>query len=156
MSDVHNYQGFGSDIKYSKWRRYKLKRWCYCTDIDWVEWRNGKPVDIIEGRRLIGNLKTFNDAIKHFIGLNNGFQLEVYARISHDMGIRAFFVAINDPHPENEEYNGATFKVVEIKTPKYWVKDLTKITLVNIGTFDEKYIGKNPELIKILYFVQIS
>ena len=78
MNDVHKDQGHGHDLKYSLWRRINFPkltnlRNCYTTDIDWLEWRNGKPVAVIECRRVIGGLIDCNAVVNHFKHLNNGF-----------------------------------------------------------------------------------
>ena len=151
MSDIHKDKGFDHDPKYSLWHRNKLpiitkKRDLYCSDIDWVEWRNGRPVALIECRRAIGSLKNADDVINHFKTLNNGFQLELYARLSSTLKINAFLVAIEDPYPDMEEYSSASFTVVHIIPPKdsqlQGRKFLDGIELKNLGVGDEeKYAG---------------
>lgn len=150
IDDIHEDQGHGHDSKYSLWRRSIFpnivgRRDCYCTDIDWMEWRRGRPAAVIECRRAIGSLLTCEDVIKHFKQLNNSFQLEVYARMAHDLGIRAFIVAIKDESPENQDYGQAEFLVEEIIPPIEWPKgriDMKLINMVRIGKFDQEGYSK--------------
>lgn len=144
MSEVHEDKGFDRDIKYSKWRRYNLPRNCYCTDIDFLEWRNGKPKALIETRRAIGNLKTLEDVIKHFIKLNNGFQFEVYAHLSFKLDIPAYVVAIADSEPYNDNYNNSLFLVYELVIPKTNYFIFSEVKLRKVGLMGE------PEYIKFL------
>lgn len=148
---IHKDMGHGLDQKYSKWRRdifpnIVKRRDCFCTDIDWLEWRKGKPIAVIECRRAIGTLKNCEDVIEHFKKLTNGFQLEVYARIAYELKIRAFIVAIKDNNPDNEEYNNAEFLVEEIIPPRPWpigrLKNMDLIQLKRIGLFNQEDYAK--------------
>ena len=122
---IHTDQGYDHDKKYSKWRREvfpaKAKRTdAYCTDVDWIEWRNGKPVAILECRRAIGSLKTAEEAIEHFKKLTNGFQFEVLARLAHDMGIGAYIIGMQDSSPDSTDYSNARFIVEKVIPPAEW------------------------------------
>jgi len=35
---------FNRDLRYSQWHRNKLSSDCYCSDLDWIEWRSGKGI----------------------------------------------------------------------------------------------------------------
>lgn len=146
MNTVHQNKGHDYDYKYSNWHRNVLPeliekgRICYCTDIDWIEWRNNKPVAMIECRRAIGFLKTCDDVIEHFLKLNHGFQFEVYARIAYMSKIKAYIVAIKDNNPSAEDYLGAEFLVVEIVPPSSWdgkTNIRASASLRKIGCFNQ-------------------
>lgn len=146
MSDeIHEDKGHGHDQKYSLWRRNIFpkivnRRDCYCTDIDWIEWRGGKPAAVIECRRAIGSLSTCEEVIDHFKKLNNSFQLEVYARMAYEMKIRGFIVAIRDDDPEGQDFSKAEFLVEEIIPPDRWPEgrlDTRLIKMKMIGKFDQ-------------------
>jgi hypothetical protein len=146
MSEVHKDQGHGQDSKYSLWRRINFPkltnlRNCYTTDIDWLEWRNGKPIAIIECRRVIGGLSDCNAVVTHFKTLNNGFQLEAYARLAYELKIKAFVVAINDKNPEVSDYSDSEFLITEIIPPETWPEgrlNINEIKLQEIGLFNEE------------------
>jgi len=150
MSEIHSDKGHGYDVKYSLWRRYVFpnivnRRDCYTTDIDWLEWRKGKPVALIECRRVIGELKNCEDVISHFRNLNNGFQLEAYARIAYELKIKSFIVAINDKSESDPSYKDAEFLVEQIIPPEVWPMgriNLSNIVTKRIGTFTEKEYAK--------------
>ncbi len=125
MCNIHPDHGHGYDQKYSKWRRNIFPRkanlrTAYCTDIDWIEWRNGKPVAIIECRRAIGTLQNAEEAIEHFKSLNRGFQYEVLARLAYQLRIPAYIVGIQDKNPQAEDYSDAVFVVEEVIPPDQW------------------------------------
>jgi hypothetical protein len=146
MPEIHPDMGHGPDMKYSLWRRYIFpkivdRRDCYTTDIDWLEWRKGKPVAIIECRRVIGSLKNCKDVISHFRKLNNGFQLEAYARIAYELKIKAFVVAIDDKSESDDSYKDAEFCVEQIVPPNVWPSgriELSNIVTKRIGRFNER------------------
>ncbi len=145
MTEIHPDMGHGADRKYSLWRRNIFprivdRRDCYTTDIDWLEWRRGKPVAIIECRRVKGNLKNCEEAILHFRNLNNGFQLEVYARIAFELKIKAFVVAIDDKSEFSDSYKDTEFCVEQIIPPDVWPSgriELSNLVTKRIGTFTE-------------------
>jgi len=110
----HEDQGYDRDLKYSRWRRNGLSRGCYTTDLDWLEWRHGRPVALIETRRNIGTLTTAPKILEHFKTLNNGFQPDVYSTLAKKLGIPAYLVAIIDLAPEQEGYADTTFVVHQI------------------------------------------
>jgi len=136
-------KGHGHDGKYSAWRRHYFKDTLeidglFCTDIDWIEWRKGKPVAIIECRRAIGGLKTAQAAINHVKGHNNGFQLEVLAKLAHDLKIDAYIVGIEDDANSND-YSNARFVVEKIEPPTPRPDgrlDVTKIKTVPMNPMD--------------------
>jgi hypothetical protein len=147
MRKIHSDKGHGHDEKYSKWRREIFPKITgstssYCTDIDWIEWRYGKPVAIIECRRAIGQLKTAEDAIEHFKKLNNGFQYEVLARLAYELGIPAYIVGIQDPAPCAEDYSGARFVVEEVVPPEKWPSSRSTpsefLTTKKVGEWNEQ------------------
>jgi hypothetical protein len=125
MTEIHEDRGYDHDRKYSEWRRciFPKKagiRNAYCTDIDWIEWRNGNPVAIIECRRAIGNLRTAEEAISHFKRLNYGFQYEVIAHLAQKLGIKAYIVGIEDPGTASKDYSSGRFLVEEVIPPNPW------------------------------------
>lgn len=146
MREIHQDKGHGHDMKYSSWRRNNFPKLtsttkCYTTDIDWLEWRNGKPVAVIECRRVIGELKTCEEVINHFRKLNNGFQLEVYARLAFELKIKAFVVAIDDKTPSEDGFSNSKFLVKEIIPPENWPRgwiDLDTIKTEEVGLFNEQ------------------
>ncbi|HEX8378596.1 MAG TPA: hypothetical protein VF602_12325 [Pedobacter sp.] len=120
---IHQNQNYDHDEKYSVWRRDIFPElsgvdWAYCTDIDWVEWRRGRPVAFIECRRAIGSLPTAEAVIKHFKTLNNGFQFEVLARVAKETGAKAYIVGIEDRSIDSDDYSNARFVVEEVIPPK--------------------------------------
>jgi len=145
-AEIHEDKGHGHDQKYSLWRRNVFpkivdRRDCYCTDIDWMEWRKGKPVAVIECRRAIGSLASCEDVVEHFRKLNNSFQLEVYARIAYELKIRGFIVAIRDDKLDIQDYCMAEFLVEEIIPPDKWPEEKLDINLIKIkriGKFDQE------------------
>lgn len=131
LKNIHAKQGHGYDEKYSDWRRSRFpeltgKRNCYCADIDWVEWRNGKPVALLECRRALHG-KSLGDAINTIIQLNNGFQLEMIACLSAGLNIPSYLVAIKDEDPEGADYSKAEFLVVKINPPVPWPTDRSAV-----------------------------
>jgi len=146
MAQVYGDKGHGHDQKYSLWRREQFpkiaqRRDCYCSDLDWVEWRNGKPVALLECRRAIGTLKTAEAVIAHFTVLNNGFQLEMYARLSYELKIPAFLIAIEDRNLEKDDYADARFIVEKITPPDNWPEgrlNLKQIILTEMGIYNQE------------------
>lgn len=135
---IHADQGYDRDNKYSKWRREifpKLAKinWAYCTDIDWIEWRQGKPVAFIECRRAVGGIKTAEDAIEHVKKLNFGFQFEVLARLAKETGAKSYIVGIEDKSIDSEDYSNARFVVEEILPPDQY-NEKGRINLKEIKT----------------------
>jgi len=146
---VHTDKGHGHDQKYSLWRRecfpkISQRRDCYCSDLDWIEWRKGKPVALLECRRVIGSLKTIKDVVTHFISLNNGFQLELYARLSFELRIPAYLIIISDNAIDEVDYSKALFGIGKIIPPNVWPKgrmDVNQIEVIKVGIFNqEEYV----------------
>lgn len=144
MRTVYEDQEHGNDEKYSKWRRYKLPELvnntnCYCMDLDWVEWRKGKPRALIECRRALGS-KTPEQAIQDFVKKNNGFQYEVLAHMSYALKIPGYIVSIKDNSPEANSYEKAEFLVEQVIPPNPWPVGRVDINLIKrtpIGKMDE-------------------
>lgn len=122
------------DSKYSQWRRdfpYKSRniRKLYCTDIDWVEWRRGKPVAIIETTRCHG--KAPMDCLNNYLTRNNGFQPEVAFKIAKALEVPAYLVLIADPAPsQQDDFRNAVFYVAE---------------LIDIALFKKKGVYHGPD-----------
>ena len=119
---IHRKQGHGYDEKYSDWRRSRYPNIVkatnhYCADVDWVEWRKGKPVAVIECRRALYG-KTLDDAVNSVYQLNNGFQIELLATVAKNLNVAGYIVAISDQNPEDREsYSKATFRVMQVVIP---------------------------------------
>jgi len=95
---------------------------------------------LLECRRAIGTLKTAETVISHFTRLNNGFQLELYARLSYELKIPAFLIAIEDKDIEKEDYASARFIVNKITPPDNWPDgklNLNQIRLSEIGIYKQ-------------------
>lgn len=143
---IHSDQGYDHDKKYSKWRREVFPHLAnrtdaYCTDVDWIEWRNGRPVAILECRRAIGTLTTAEAAIEHFKTLTNGFQFEVLARLAHDIGIPGYIIGIQDGLPDSVDYFKSRFIVEKVIPPEDWGPG--RMTLSRIKT--ERYDAMNEQ-----------
>lgn len=122
------------DKKYSRFRRRRTYdyfeasgakykgRQMYCLDIDWVEWRNGNPVAIIETTRCCK--KTLRETYVAWLNRNNGLQCEAAYRIAQALGVRAYIVLIDDPlyhmdgAGDDDEYREAHFHVCLIVDKK--------------------------------------
>ena len=121
---IHRKQGHGYDEKYSDWRRTRYPQLAkstshYCADVDWIEWRKGRPVAVLECRRArLG--RTLEDAVASVRLLNNGFQLELLATLAKHLGVPGYIVAISDQDAGSETYEGATFRVVQVVLPTPW------------------------------------
>lgn len=108
------------DSKYSQWRRNypfrsKQIRKLYCTDIDWVEWRGGRPVAIVETTRCGG--KPVNDCAGAYMNRNNGFQAEVAFTVADKLKIPAYLVLIDDKSPgQDDDYSNTVFYVGRLET----------------------------------------
>jgi hypothetical protein len=108
------------DKKYSLFRRnYPYDkheiRDMYCTDVDWVEWRNGRPVAILETTRCYG--KPVRETMQDYLDRAKGFQCEVTFTVADALKVKAYLVLIDDPWPEAEDdYGNTTFYVCEIDT----------------------------------------
>ncbi|RMF28225.1 MAG: hypothetical protein D6759_16245 [Chloroflexi bacterium] len=110
------------------------------TDVDWIEWRRGNPVAVIECRRAMHG-DSAEDAIAHFKRLNRGFQFEVLCRLSFELRVPGYIVGIEDPDPDQHTYQGARFVIEEVVPPETWPKgrlDLGSIETRRIGEFDEQ------------------
>lgn len=108
---------YDPDGKYSDWRyEYPISkgvRDLYCTDIDWVEWRGGKPRVFIETTRCFG--RDPQEVAHNYLTRNKKFQADVITRIAGRCRIPAYLVVIEDPAPEeNDNYINATFHVYRI------------------------------------------
>jgi hypothetical protein len=145
-TNIHANQGHGHDEKYSEWRRSTLpdlvkRRDCYCTDIDWLEWRKGKPVAIIECKRAMSK-QTGKTAIQNLKTLTNGFQIEVLVTCGHKIGIPVYLVGILDgDKQEAKKYKNSKFYVEEAIPPNPWPQKLNvkkDITYKLIGEFSEQ------------------
>lgn len=116
----HAYQmnWWDPDHKYSKWRRdypySKGNRNLYCTDLDWVEWRNGQPKAFVETTRCFG--KDPEECAYDYATRNKGFQADVVTRIAGRCMLKAYLVVIEDPAPhENDNYEKAKFHIYQIQ-----------------------------------------
>jgi hypothetical protein len=126
VSRIYDDKGHGHDVKYSQWRRSypntKGIRNLYCTDIDWLEWRNGKPVALVEVSRTLGTSRP-EEVVKRFTENNYGFQAEALAFVAMKLEVPAFLVVIDEPHSTSQtNYTSATFYVTKINPILPWPK----------------------------------
>lgn len=124
MGEVAKYKSgfYDPDQKYSMFRRnypYSLgDRIRYCADIDWIEWRDGKPVAAVETTRLKD--RTWEECLRMFQTRNKGFQPELVKTIADRSHIRSFVVLIDDPRWRNRKedfsvaYTNTQFHVFEL------------------------------------------
>lgn len=156
MGEVHGDKGYDHDKKYSYWRREVFPekagtRSAYCTDIDWIEWRNGKPVAILECRRAMRGLKTAQAAVNHIKTCNNGFQFEVIARMAYQLEIPAYLVGIEDPDLEgSKEYARGKFRVEEVVPPNEWPAGR-----LDIGALETKLVGEMDEATYVRFLADL-
>jgi hypothetical protein len=136
-SKINPNAGYGTDSKYSIWRREfypKLANYYYhfALDLDWIEWRRGRPVALFETKRVL-NGRNPMDVIASVWKYQEGLELEMLATFSKGMGIPAFIIAISDPDPLVADYHTATFYVVKVNIPDVWPKEPREIvpTLVD-------------------------
>jgi hypothetical protein len=110
------------DNKYSDWRRNRYpdlqNRIAYCSDIDFIEWRRGKPVAVLELKRC-----SIGEAITTLLEQRYGFQGEVIATVAHALQVPAYIVAIEDSDRDSKTYERATFTVVRMNLPTPWLTD---------------------------------
>jgi len=88
-------------LEYSKFHREHLPRWCYMTDIDAVEWR--------EGRGIVALIETADIRSK----CDRDWQLRVLKELSRRSGIPAYFV--------RHDRECTIFVVERLDGPGYWV-----------------------------------
>lgn len=130
------------DGKYSDWRRNRYPDLegdrSYCTDIDFIEWRNGKAAAVLECKR-----GTIGEAINTILQLRYGFQGQVIATVAHALSVPAYIVAIQDFNKEGKGYERASFTVVQMNLPTPWLegsRELVPALLAGLGepvTMDE-------------------
>lgn len=126
---VHKDQGLDRDLKYSRFRRYfPFKcgyRNLYCTDLDWIEWRKGKQVAVVEVTRTLG--KPVDEVLSNFINRNNGFQKEVLVTVADELDVPAYVTIISDPNQhEDPDYNDADFyvyRLIKLPDSDHWEPD---------------------------------
>ena len=108
------------DNKYSDWRRNRYPdlegTTAYCTDIDFIEWRRGKPVAVLELKRC-----SIGEAITTLLEQRYGFQGEVIATVANALQVPAYIVAIDDAQRDSETYERATFTIVRMNLPTPWL-----------------------------------
>lgn len=110
------------DNKYSDWRRNRYpdlqNKSAYCSDIDFIEWRKGKPVAVLELKRC-----SIGEAITTLLEQRYEFQGEVIATVAHALRVPAYIVAIEDSERDSKTYERATFTVVRMNLPEPWLTD---------------------------------
>lgn len=74
---------FNRDLRYSQWHRNRLPSDCYCSDLDWIEWRNG--------RGIVAFIET-----KANKGRVSDFQRKIFLELEERLGIPFFVVHYND------------------------------------------------------------
>ncbi len=139
---IHIESSATHDGKYSDWRRNRYPDLkgdrAYCTDIDFIEWRNGRAAAVLECKR-----GTMADAIETLLRQRWGFQGQVIATVAHALQVPAYIVAIQDAHKESKGYERASFTVVQMHLPTPWLSDsraLVPALLAGLGkpvTMDE-------------------
>ena len=124
------------DNKYSEWRRNiypDLQGFKdYCTDIDFIEWRNGKAVAVLELKRC-----SIGEAITTVLQERYGFQGEVMATVAHALQVPAYIVAIEDSNRDSKTYERATFTVVRMNLPTPWLTNKTKLVAALLAGLGE-------------------
>jgi hypothetical protein len=123
------------DNKYSDWRRNRYPDLegdgAYCTDIDFIEWRDGKAVAVLELKR-----GTIGEAINTILKLRYGFQGQVIATVAQALKVPAYIVAIEDFNKEGKGYERASFTVLQMNLPNPWLassRELVPAMLANLG-----------------------
>lgn len=124
MGEVAKYKSafWDPDKKQSMWRR-NYPQWIgdrtrYCADMDWIEWRRGKPVAAVETTRTKG--RPLDVVVEKFRTRNKGFQQELVYTMATGKEIRSFLVVIDDPNWQNRDesfmvaYKHADFHVYEM------------------------------------------
>jgi hypothetical protein len=125
MSQVAKYQSefYDPDKKQSMWRR-NYPQWAfndrtrYCADIDWIEWRKGKPVAAVETTRMKD--RPLDKVVEMFRTRNKGFQQELVYTVASAYPIRSFIVIIEDPNWRDRDedfrvcYKDTNFHVYEM------------------------------------------
>lgn len=110
------------DNKYSDWRRNRYpdlqNTTAYCSDIDFIEWRRGKPVAVLELKRC-----SIGEAVTTLLEQRYGFQGEVIATVAHALKVPAYIVAIEDSERDSKTYERASFTVVKMNLPTPWLTD---------------------------------
>jgi hypothetical protein len=134
--EIHRDRGLDHDDKYSKWRRNVFPKLvgnssCYCSDLDWVEWRKGNPVALLECRRALGG-RTLRDVIDGYYTLNNGFQLEMLAKLSSRLQVPGYLVAIKDENEQSQQFEAATFLVARVIPPNPWPSGRLNIRAIQL------------------------
>jgi hypothetical protein len=82
MSGVRPERNYIRDLSYSIWHRTRVPAHCYCTDLDWIEWRADRGiVAFIESK--IGTDRVTK------------FQREVFTELSEKTGIPFYVVRHN-------------------------------------------------------------
>lgn len=123
------------DGKYSDWRRNRYPDLegdgAYCTDIDFIEWRGGKPAAVLECKR-----GTIGQAVNTILQLRYGFQGQVIATVAHALSVPAYIVAIEDYERDSKTYERASFTVVQMNLPTPWLegsRELVAALLAGLG-----------------------
>lgn len=144
---IYQDQGHGHDKKYSSWRRdyprTRRIRNLYCMDLDWLEWRRGRAVALIETSRTLG--KTAKEVLRRFTDNNAGFQAEVLAYAAMKLEVPAFFVAIDDRNVGDNDYAETTFTVTRIIPITPWPSGKNnKFTVEAVARYEggEAYFNK--------------
>lgn len=100
-------------LDYSQWHRNHAPPTCYCTDLDMIEWRDGRGIVAVMEIKL-------NDACV------TGFQLKVIKELAMKLQVRGFVVRYY-PEVGKEGY----FKVEEI-WPNRSTKTMTSYEYQNL------------------------
>ena len=108
------------DNKYSDWRRNRYPdlegTTAYCTDIDFIEWRKGRAVAVLELKRC-----SIDEVVNTLLELRYGFQGQVIATVAHALQVPAYIVAIEDNERGAKTYERASFTVVRMNLPTPWL-----------------------------------
>ena len=124
------------DNKYSDWRRNRYpdlqNKTAYCSDIDFIEWRKGKPVAVLELKRC-----SIGEAITTLLEQRYGFQGEVIATVAHALRVPAYIVAIEDSDRDSKTYERATFTVVRMNLPTPWLTNKTQLVAALLAGLGE-------------------
>ena len=132
---IHIESSAKHDGKYSDWRRNRYPDLQgdkhYCTDIDFIEWRDGEAVAVLELKR-----GTIGEALTTILKYRYGFQGEAMASFARAMKVPAYIVAIEDYERDSKTYERASFTVVQMNLPNPWPerkRELVPALLANLG-----------------------
>ena len=89
-------------LEYSQWHRRHAPSWCYCTDLDFIEWRSGRGIVAVMEVKRGGACLT-------------GFQLKVLKELSEKLGVPAYLIRHNEDLTE--------FRVEQLH-PEHWTRTM--------------------------------